>query len=207
MPPAVTVPESAAARLSDRPISAVFTGGLTYQPNLDALRAYVDNILPAFVQLAVEPPQLSVIGICPEYLKAGLKHRSIRFLGYISDVNEELRKHQVFLAPIVSGSGIKTKILEAMACGLPVIALPDAVSGISAEHMRHCLVARGPEEFVKFYLLVRNDPRFAECIGRGGRKLVMRSYSIQAATEILGLELASALSASNQGRGNAIGVV
>ena len=186
-------PEIRPNRLSERPISAVFTGGLTYQPNLDALRAYIEKVLPAFAQLRVEPPQLSVIGLCPEALKAGLAHPAIRFLGYVRDINEELSRHQVFLAPIVSGSGIKTKVLEAMACGLPVIALPDAVSGISAEHMRHCLIARGPEEFVQFYSLVMNDPAFAERIGRGGRELVMRSYSIEAATEVLGYELASAL--------------
>jgi glycosyltransferase involved in cell wall biosynthesis len=201
MPPAVVVPEDPAARLSHRPISAVFTGGLTYQPNLDALRAYVEKVLPAFAQLGVEPPPLSVIGVCPQSLRAGLAHPTIRFLGYVYDVNEELRKHQVFLAPIVSGSGIKTKVLEAMACGLPVIALPDAVSGILVENKRHCLVATGPTEFVQFYSLVMNDPTFAERIGRAARELVMRSYSIEAATDVLGAELASALSATALCRG------
>ena len=196
MPPTVAVPENSADRLSDRPMSAVFTGGLTYQPNLDALRTYVEKVLAAFSQLRIAPPQLSVIGACPEPLKAALAHPTIRFLGYVSDINEELRKYQVFFAPIVSGSGIKTKVLEAMACGLPVIALPDAVSGISAEHMRHCLVARGPEEFVQFYSLIMNDPPFAECIGSAGRELVMRSHSIEASTGILGCELASVLSAT-----------
>ena len=125
MPPTVAVPENSADRLSERPISAVFTGGLTYQPNVDALRSYAEKVLPAFAQLGVEPPQLSIIGLCPDALKARLDHPTIRFLGYVSDINEELRRHEVFFAPIVSGSGIKTKVLEAMACGLPVIALPD----------------------------------------------------------------------------------
>lgn len=199
MPVTVVIPKNPANRLADRPISAVFTGGLTYQPNLDALRRYVENVLPAFARLGVEPPQLSVIGLCPEPLKAGLAHPTIRFLGYVPDINEELRKYQVFLAPIVSGSGIKTKVLEAMACGLPVIALPDAVSGLSVEHMRHCLVARGPEEFVQSYSLVMNDPAFAERMARAGRDLVMQSYSIEAATEILRSELASVLSATARG--------
>ena len=189
MPPTVAVPENSADRLSERPISAVFTGGLTYQPNVDALRSYAEKVLPAFAQLGVEPPQLSIIGLCPDALKARLDHPTIRFLGYVSDINEELRRHQVFFAPIVSGSGIKTKVLEAMACGLPVIALPDGVSGISVEHMRHCLVAGGPEEFVQYYSLLVNDPAFAERLGRAGRELVMRSYSIEAATGVLGAEL------------------
>src|SRR5207237_9846599 len=90
-------------------------------------------------------------------------------------------------------SGIKTKVLEAMACGLPVIALPDAVSGISAQHMRHCLIAKGPEQFVQFYSMVINDPAFAKRIGSGGRELVRRSYSIEAATEVLDCALAAGL--------------
>lgn len=178
-------------------MSAVFTGGLTYQPNLDALRAYVEQILPAFARLNVEPPRLSIIGVCPEPLKSGLEHPNIRFLGYVPDVNEELKKHQVFFAPIVSGTGIKTKVLEAMACGLPVVALPDAVSGLLVEPMRHCLMATGPEEFVQCYLLLMNDPLLAERVGTAARELVLRSYSIKAATEILGSELKLALSASS----------
>jgi len=117
------------------------------------------KVLPAFAQLRIEPPQLSVIGLCPEFLKAGPRPSNIRFLGYVPDINEELRRYQVFLAPIVSGSGIKTKVLEAMACGLPVIALPDAVSGISAQHMPTLPAQRAREFVSNSYLMVMNDSR------------------------------------------------
>jgi hypothetical protein len=194
MPVTVPVPEHSTDGLSRRPMSAVFTGGLTYQPNLDAVRGYVEHVLPAFARLNFEPPRLSIIGLCPEPLKSGLEHPTIRFLGYVPDVNEELKRHQVFFAPIISGTGIKTKVLEAMACGLPVVALPDAVSGLPVEPMRHCLIAAGPEEFVQCYLMLMNDPLFAERVGMAGRELVMRSYSIKAAAEILRSELKLALS-------------
>jgi glycosyltransferase involved in cell wall biosynthesis len=200
MPLTVAVPKNPAGNLSYRPISAVFTGGLTYQPNLDALRGYVENVLPAFARLGVEPPQLSVIGLCPDFLKARLAHPTIRFLGYVSDILDELKSHQVFFAPIVSGSGVKTKVLEAMACGLPVIALPDAVSGISAEHMRHCLIALGPEEFVQCYCLVNDNTTLAQQIGLAGRELVIQSYSMEAATKVLASELASVVSAMGRDR-------
>jgi glycosyltransferase involved in cell wall biosynthesis len=197
MPVTVPIPEHSINGLSRRPMSAVFTGGLTYQPNLDALRAYVQKVLPAFARLNIEPPQLSIIGDCPAPLKDGLEHPTICFLGYVPDVYEELRRHQVFFAPVVSGTGIKTKVLEAMACGLPVVALPDAVSGLSVEPMRDCLVAAGPEEFVQCYLLLTKDPAFAARVGMAGRQLVVRSYSIEVATDILETELKVALCASS----------
>jgi glycosyltransferase involved in cell wall biosynthesis len=195
MPVTVPIPEQAINGLSRRPMSAVFTGRLTYQPNFDALRAYIEKVLPAFLQLGIEPPPLSVIGACPQRLRRRLEHPTVRFLGYVSDIYEQLKRHQVFFAPIVSGTGIKTKVLEAMACGLPVVALPDAIAGLSVEWMRHCLVAAGPEEFAQCYLQLANDPALAERIGLAGRELAKQSYSIEAAAKILEPELKLASSA------------
>jgi glycosyltransferase involved in cell wall biosynthesis len=193
MPVTVQIPESQAPLRFDQPMSAVFTGGLTYQPNLDALRAYVNHVLPAFARKGVTPPPLHVIGACPEPLRTGLEHPTIRFLGYVPDVNAELQKHQVFFAPIVSGTGIKTKVLEAMACGLPVIALPDAVAGLSAEPMRHYLLADNPDEFVERYQMLKEDPDLARRIGSAAREIAISSYSIEASTRIVGNALDSAM--------------
>jgi hypothetical protein len=193
MPVTVPIPNNPSTGLWHRPMSAVFTGGLTYQPNLDALRAYVQKVLPAFAALNVEPPPLSIIGECPLQLKDGPEHPTMRFLGYLPDVYEELKNHQVFFAPIVSGTGIKTKVLEAIACGLPVIALPDAVRGLSAEPMQHCMVAAGAEEFVKCYSELTRDQLLTARLRIGARELVIKSYSIEAATNILESEIKFAL--------------
>ena len=194
MPVTVPVPPAAASDLARRPMSAVFTGGLTYQPNLDALRAYVGKVLPAFARLGVVPPVLSVIGAAPVELRIGLDHPSIRLLGYVPDLNEELLRHQVFFAPVVSGTGIKTKVLEGLACGLPLVALPAAVSGLSGQHGRDYLIAEDAEEFVRHYARLQADPHLAQELGQAGRTLVIRCYSIEAATEILGCELAAMFS-------------
>ena len=104
MPVTVPVPDQpVSATLTNRPMTAVFTGGLTYQPNLDGLRAYVERIIPEFERQGVELPVLNVIGAAPDNLRLPLEHPSIKFLGYVPDINDELARTQVFFAPIVSG--------------------------------------------------------------------------------------------------------
>lgn len=198
MPVTVPIPPEAASRLAERPALAVFTGGLTYQPNLDGVRAYVERILPEFERRRIEPPMLHIIGAAPDALRRPLEHPRIRFLGYVPDVNEELRKAQIFFAPIVSGTGIKTKVLEAMACGLPLIALPPGLTGLHGEHGRHYLRATDPADFVTQYTRVLADPALAVSLGREGRELAIAAYSIEAATRVLGHEIELALASASR---------
>lgn len=208
MPVSVPVPKRAATRLRARPATAVFTGGLTYQPNLDALRAYVTNVVPEFERQGVALPPLKVIGAAPAELRVGIEHPSIEFLGYVPDVNEELCDAQVFFAPIVSGTGIKTKVLEAMACGLPLIALPAGLTGLSGTAGKDYLLAETPADFVVQYQRVVKDPEFAEAVGARGRQLAISFYSFDAAARSLGKEMTAlavnGLSAANGQLGGAV---
>jgi glycosyltransferase involved in cell wall biosynthesis len=168
MPVSVPVPAEPARALHQRPATAIFTGGLTYQPNLDALRAYAKDVLPAFEHQGVAPPVLKVIGAAPNALRTGLDHPSIRFLGYVPDVNEELGQAQVFFAPIVSGTGIKTKVLEAMAGGLPLIALPAGLTGLAGTAGRHYLCASDAADFVVQYQRIDRGSRLRRGARSGG---------------------------------------
>jgi glycosyltransferase involved in cell wall biosynthesis len=191
MPVSVTIPPEPAHDLAKRPMAAVFTGGLSYQPNLEALRVYVSQIIPEFERRKVAIPSLNVIGMAPDALQKGVRHHTIRFLGYVPDVNEEVQKAQVFFAPIVSGTGIKIKVLEAMACGVPVIALPVGLSGLHGTPGQHYLQANDATDFVAQYERLRDDDALARSIAASGRELAVMYYSLDAATRILGDALES----------------
>ena len=185
MPVSVPIPTQTAAALGQRPMSAVFIGMLTYQPNLDALRAYVRDVLPALDKASVEPPQLYVIGKAPEELRATAEHRSITYLGYVPNLYGELLRHQVFFAPIVSGTGIKTKVIEAMAGGLPTIGLPAAFAGLAGGHGEHYLVAKNGKEFSEHYVRLRDNAELGRKLAANGRALAIDLYSFDAARRIL----------------------
>jgi glycosyltransferase involved in cell wall biosynthesis len=129
----------------------VFVGPLDYKPNLDALDYYQREVFPALksaaTRSAATPSVLHHVGNAPERLRRLFKEQVVRFEGYVADLGARLAQAACFVAPIVSGTGIKTKVLEAMAAGVPVLATPEAVSGLDIEHGRHCLVCRHGADF------------------------------------------------------------
>lgn len=98
---------------------ATFHGDLTYKPNIEAL--HIIN------KVQCKKVQFRAIGKCTNDVKNALQN--IRFTGYVQNLSEELAKSDIYLCPIISGAGIKNKLLEASAIGLPIIATREAAYG------------------------------------------------------------------------------
>ena len=178
LPMAMGVPETSAAVDTADPASIVFVGGLDYFPNEIAVRWFADEVASRMD----DPPQLrlSVAGNCPEAVCAKLSSPAITFLGYVDDVGRELRGHRAFAAPMVEGTGVKTKVLEAMAAGLPVVTTSAGVRGLGVEHGVHCLIADTGEEFLSRLEQLSRDPELARQIGSAGREFVRAEFALDA---------------------------
>jgi glycosyltransferase involved in cell wall biosynthesis len=89
------------------------------------------------------------------------------------------------IAPMRLGSGQLFKVLEAMACGAPLIATRLATAGTAAESERHFLAAEAPEAFVRQALRLMREPALANRIAEEARRLLERSYGWeQSVTEL-----------------------
>jgi polysaccharide biosynthesis protein PslH len=175
LPMAVTIPAAAAQVRDSDPGSIVFVGGLDYFPNEVAVRWFADKVA---AQMGTPPEfRLSVVGACPDGLRAKLESPAIRFLGYVDDAVAELTRHRAFVAPMVEGTGVKTKVLEAMAAGLPVVTTSAGVRGLTLEHGVQCLVADTGEEFLRCLELLARDSELAARIGAEGREYVRRYFA------------------------------
>lgn len=151
-------------------------GSLDYAPNVEGTRLYFEQIWPRLSAARQEletrvvgsgqPPR----GLIPE------NDRRVRFEGYVPDVASVLRGSGVLVVPLRIGGGVRTKVLEAMACGMPVVSTAVGAEGLGAIAGRHYLAAETPEEIAAAVLTLAADPARAACLGREGSRLVDASF-------------------------------
>jgi glycosyltransferase involved in cell wall biosynthesis len=104
----------------------------------------------------------------------------VEVIGEVPDLRAWLATSRAYACPMVSGTGIKNKLLEAMACGLPCVATPLALQGMDAEPSRDLLVAADVEDFAAHLVRVLEDDELAGRLGRAAREYVCSHHSWEA---------------------------
>ena len=164
-----------------------FVGHYPHYPNEDAALRLVREIFPE-VRRRVPGATLSLIGSdpTPAVREAAAGVAGVTLSGTVPDVKPLLAAASVFLAPVRLGRGIKGKILEAFAMGLPVVASSAAAEGIGAVPGRDLLIADGSAVFVSETVSLLNSPERRRSLGAAGRRLVEERYDWRALSARLG---------------------
>jgi len=157
-------------------IPLVFTGAMDYWPNIDAVRWFVNDILPGLRQ---QWPRLSfyIVGRNPPQAVLDLAAPDVVVTGTVADVRPYLQHAAVVVAPLRVARGIQNKILEAMAMARPVVAAQSCVAAISAEPETELLAATSAADFVAQVSALLASPARAASVGSAGRRRVLQSYS------------------------------
>ena len=163
----------------------IFMGKLDYKPNIEALELLFQKILPNVLQ-QVPCCKFLVVGMNPP---AHLNHKSVLYTDYVKDVAKYIAAADVAIAPLLSGSGTRLKILEYMATGKPVISTRLGAEGIVIENGKNIILADDMNEFASQVIKLILDSNLRKQIGKNARELIMKKYDWRSIVEILDREV------------------
>lgn len=161
-----------------QPNSLVFVGGMTWYPNLDAMKYFTEEI---WHLIRAEVPDLSmnVIGRNPNRIIKEFAQCEPGFqpLGFQEDVRPHVTKAAVYVVPIRVGGGTRLKILDAMAMGKAVVSTSIGCEGIDVMDGVDIVIADTAKEFASKTVQLLSDSAMREEIGRNARKKAVERYS------------------------------
>jgi len=166
---------------TDKNIDILFVGHLPHYPNLDGLRYFVQEIFP-LIKNKIPDVKFSIIGSGISKENFGIKSdENIEVIGEVEDVKPYLARAKLMVAPIRLGGGIKVKILEAMAMGIPVVAAKNAARGLKAEDNKDIYAADSPGDFADKVLVLLQDEFKRKAVGKNARSVIVINYSLEQA--------------------------
>ncbi len=170
------------AAANREPFTMLFLGSFRHEPNAIALDWFVNQVLPRIVDRRPQA-RLVVVGsdAPPRHPYAG-REPAIEVRGFVEDIREPLGRYAVFVCPIRSGSGVRVKLLEAFASGIPVVSTKIGAEGLARQDAEFCLLADDPEAFADKVLQIFDDPAQAEAMAARARAEVVANWDMAAIT-------------------------
>jgi glycosyltransferase involved in cell wall biosynthesis len=126
--------------------SLIFVGGFGHDPNVDAVLHLCRDILP-LVKGRIPDVKLTIVGSHPPEEIKRLSNEYIAVTGYVPSTTPYLQRSYISVAPLRYGSGMKGKVGEAMAHGIPVVTTSIGAQGMNLINKQNAMIADGPEEF------------------------------------------------------------
>ena len=164
------------------PNTMLFVGSFRHPPNLEALTWFVDQVLPRVVARAPDARLVVVGSDLPPALSSLSANPSIGLTGFVEDIREPLRDYAVFVCPIHSGSGIRVKLLEAFAAGIPVVSTTVGAEGLTRQPGVLCELGDTPEEFAAAILKLFADGNYSRQLAIRARQAVESTRDIRKMT-------------------------
>ena len=178
IPIAVDTDQLKPVRRSSDSLNIVTLGTLHYPPNADGIRWFTTEVFP-IIRQAVPMVKLAIIGKNPPSDIVELANQNpgvIEVTGYVDDLTPYLEKSALMVVPVRAGGGMRVRILEAFARGIPVVTTTIGLEGIEAQPGEHVLVEDAPEEFADAVVRLINNPCYQELLGANGRCLATQRY-------------------------------
>ena len=168
----------------------VFTGNMSYAPNVNAVDYLANEILP-LVWKQVPEAKMYIAGATPDPKVRKAASDRIIISGWLDDIRDAYAQSRVFIAPMRIGTGLQNKLLEAMSMRLPAITSPLANASLGAKPDEEILVGSNAEELARHIITLLTNTDKASQIAQAGFDFTNRVYDWGKTTEKLEASMSS----------------
>jgi O-antigen biosynthesis protein len=167
----------------DERAGLLFVGNFRHRPNVDAVHFLMREVMPHLRERLPDAP-LAIAGPhAPAEVRSYAEAEGVQVLGFVPDLEPLHARARVFVAPLRFGAGVKGKIGEALAQGLPVVTTTVGAEGMGLEHRRQALIADDPREMAARIAELHADRELWRRLSEGGREHVERVFAPRAVGE------------------------
>ncbi|MGE0560686.1 MAG: glycosyltransferase [Flavobacteriales bacterium] len=171
-------------RISEKKYDLIFTGNMSYPPNVTSAIYIVKELLP-IIWKTYPLVNLAIVGANPDSRVIALKSEKVTVTGWVEDISEYYASSKIFVAPMQIGTGLQNKLLEAMAMKLPCITSNLANNALGAEHNNNILIGNSPEEYAKHVLNLLENQDIYNSIAENGFNYIKQHFTWEGTTQIL----------------------
>jgi glycosyltransferase involved in cell wall biosynthesis len=167
-----------------------FLGGYRHHPNIEAVEFFLEKVIP-LLRSRGKGIKFHIYGSNPpkefELLDGGV---DVVVEGYVESLDDVFEKCRVFVAPLLSGAGIKGKVLESMSYGVPSVLSPVAAEATGLSNGISALIAETPEEWVDAIITLYEDKQKWQAMSENALVLARSNYSFEHGWKLMGKALA-----------------
>ena len=154
----------------------LFTGNMGYTPNQQGILFFIEKIWPLIRKVKSEATIQIVGGQVPSWIKSWNGKEGIEVAGEVSSMAPYLQEATLFVCPLLLGAGVRFKILEAFASGLPVVSTSLGCEGLQVTNGREIMVADNPESFAQAVLDLLKRPKLRKVMSQRAYAVCKKYY-------------------------------
>jgi polysaccharide biosynthesis protein PslH len=181
IPAGVNMENFKSGSISPKPFTVFILSSLDWLPNQEAVLWFLKNVWTSLIK---EIPQLElhIAGKNTPDSFYQLKGDNIVMHGFVNSSSEFMQQHDLMAVPLLSGGGMRVKIIEGMAQAKVIISSSIGAEGIHCEDGKNILIADNPEDWVKKILAYFRDRKNYQHISKNARRLIAEEYSNEKVT-------------------------
>ncbi|MCP5116121.1 MAG: glycosyltransferase [bacterium] len=180
----IDVPKYSFVANNREPFTILFIGSFRHLPNQEALNWFLREVFPR-VRAVCPRAKLVVVGSEPPARHSLPSPESVELLGSVKDIREPLSRYAVFACPILTGSGVRVKLLEAFAAGIPAVSTHLGAEGLTSTDGDICSLADDPAAFAAKIVDLLEHPDISHKMAARARRYVEKERDMEVLTKRL----------------------